>query len=222
MPSIVKFAPCAAWAHSESWVKSQYWQKSLFFFFNYQNVQNVCVRQTQTNVKPCYFLQELWLIRPCCYFVFLRLGQLTCAELGRFSRCRSLPLWTPSVNVHLPKQLEKVTLAAGCQWRDILASRLPKLGQRTIFSLPAGGGPTETPRQGLIQSRRSKVLRFATWSSRPSVWSSVNPEGSRWLVIFSLLIFVTRQQLLPNTWLHDWCLQCVAAPTCLHQPRWGF
>lgn len=44
----------------------------------------------------------------------------------------SLSLSLP-VNVHLPKQLEKVTLTVGC------TSRLPNLSQRTILSLPVGG-----------------------------------------------------------------------------------
>lgn len=42
--------------------------------------------------------------------------------------------------------------------RYILTSHLPNLSQRTILSLPAGGGATETPARGWVQQNRCSGL----------------------------------------------------------------
>lgn len=108
----------------------------------------------------------------------LHLGQLTAAELSIYFPTLCLCELDLSVTVHLPKQLEKVTLTVGCQ-RQGQSHFTPAKRQPThrFFSLHQGGGATKTPRQWLIQRGRSKRLSAGTLWTLSSLFSLVNPEG---------------------------------------------
>lgn len=78
-----------------------------------------------------------------------------------------------------------------------------------FFPFQPGVDPLKHHARGSFRPEEIKVgMNVTTWAHTE--------------LLFFFLIFSRQPLLTHDTWLPRWCLWSVAAPRCLHQPRWWF